>query len=299
MLEDSAILESPGRQAFTCDSYTVSPFRFPGGDIGKLAIAGTVNDLAMVGARARYLSCAFMIEEGFLEHELEEIVSSMVNEMKVTGASIVTGDTKVVPRGAVDGLFISMSGIGSIQFEVEGARLLQEHDAIITSGTIGDHGACILAARNEFRLQSELHSDCRSLCPLVEAIGGQNVKFRAMRDLTRGGLSATLNEWSISSQKNIEIDESSLPLKREVRGISELLGIEPWQMANEGCFVLAVEPRFAEKAISALHSGGCTDATRVGTVSAPADIPRVYLITMSGSSRILENGAGELLPRIC
>lgn len=297
--EDAAVLQVQKKIAFTTDSFTVSPIFFKGGDIGKLAIAGTVNDLSMMGAQPLYLSSAFMIEEGLPFSELEEIVKSMATELEKSGAKIVCGDTKVVPRGSLDKIFINTAGIGNILREDISVLNINEGDVIISSGDIGRHGATVLMAREGLNVSADLHSDCETLWPAVEALIEANISISAMRDATRGGLSAVLNEWAQSSEVCLEIEESSVKISDEVRGICEMFGFEAMDFANEGTFVLSVSPSDADLAIDILQKFEfCKNAGIIGraTQKYPA---KVVLNSNYGSSRFLDLPKGELLPRIC
>jgi len=297
--EDAAVLKPKGAVAFTTDSFTVSPIFFKGGDIGKLAVAGTVNDLAMMGAKPLWLSSAFMIEEGLPFEELERIVQSMAQELQKSGAKIVCGDTKVVPKGSVDKIFINTSGIGEVLTDGISAHNLEFGDAIIVSRDIGRHGAAIMMAREGIDLESELKSDCETLWPSVEALIDAKVKIKAMRDATRGGLAAVLNEWAEASNVCIEIEEEELPVCDEVRGICEMLGFEPYDLANEGTFILAVDSEDREIALEALRRHSfCTNAAVIGSVTDKRK-GKVILQSSWGSNRFLELPKGELLPRIC
>ena len=297
--EDAAVLEVKGKIAFTTDSFTVSPIFFNGGNIGKLAIAGTVNDLAMMGAKPLYLSSAFMIEEGFSFDELETIVKSMAEELKVSGAKIVCGDTKVVPKGAVDQIFINTSGIGEIEKEGISANNLRQDDVIIVSGDVGRHGAAILMEREGLGISGELQSDCATLWPSVNALIESNVPISALRDATRGGLSAVLNEWAEQSKVCLEIEESSVPVDEAVQGICELFGFEAFDFANEGTFIIAVPQEYAALALEALQSAGVSQkAAIIGKVTMKKE-GKVILHSPYGSSRYLDLPKGELLPRIC
>ncbi len=297
--EDAAVLETEGPTAFTTDSFTVSPIFFGGGDIGKLAVAGTVNDLAMMGARPLYLSSAFMIEEGFAFDDLERIVESMAAELAKSGAKIVCGDTKVVPRGGVDGLFINTAGIGRIVRPGISAQNLHEGDVLIVSRDIGRHGATILMAREGLEVSADLSSDCETLWPAVEALIDGNISISAMRDATRGGLSAVLNEWALSSDVCLEIEEDAVKISDEVRGICEMFGFEATDFANEGTFVLAVAPMHAAFAVQILQRFGFSEnASVIGRVT--KQYPgKVVLHSSYGSRRFLDLPKGELLPRIC
>lgn len=295
--EDAAVLEVKGKIAFTTDSFTVSPIVFAGGDIGKIAVAGTVNDLAMMGARPLYLSCGFMIEEGLEFSMLESIVSSMADELAKSGAKIVCGDTKVVPRGSVDKIFINTSGIGEIMREGISAHAITQGDVILVSRDIGTHGAAILAAREGIELQGDLTSDCATLWPSVERLIQSGIGIRAMRDATRGGIAAVLNEWAIASNVCLEVEEEALPIRDEVRGICEMMGFEAVDFANEGTFVVAVEAEDADTALALLCEFNPTAAIIANATLHKTG--RVVLRTGWGSMRYLELPKGELLPRIC
>ncbi|WP_416768642.1 hydrogenase expression/formation protein HypE [Sulfurimonas sp. ST-25] len=297
--EDAAVLQTQGKIAFTTDSFTVSPLFFEGGDIGKLAVAGTVNDLSMMGAKPLYLSSAFMIEEGFAFEELERIVESMAEELAKSGAKIVCGDTKVVPRGSVDKLFINTAGIGEVMREGISSQAIQEGDVIIASRDIGRHGATVLMAREGLEVSADLGSDCETLWPAVEALLAENISVSALRDATRGGLAAVLNEWAENSDVCLEIEEAAIKVSDEVQGICEMFGFEATDLANEGTFVAAVAPMHAAFAVSALQRFGfCRDAAVIGraTTQYPG---KVVLHSAFGSRRFLDLPKGELLPRIC
>lgn len=299
-MEDAAALTmETNRIVFTTDSFTVSPLFFNGGNIGKLSIAGTVNDLVMMGAKPKYLTCSFMIEEGFDYKDLETIVISMRDEMAKSGVKIVAGDTKVVPKGSVDGLFINTAGIGEIMVEGISAHNLKPNHSIIVSNEVGNHGACILARREDIELETELKTDCASLWKPVEALIKAGVKVVAYRDATRGGLSAVLNEWAETSNVCIEVDEDKIPVAPEVKGVCEMLGFEPYEFANEGTMVLCVEEGEEQKVLDILYQFEETKkASFIGKVNDKYE-NRVILNTPWGSSRFLEPPKGELLPRIC
>ncbi len=299
-MEDAAVLTlNSNKIAFTTDSFTVNPIFFNGGNIGKLAIAGTVNDISMMGAKPLYLTCSFMIEEGFAYKDLEKIVKSMSEELKISGAKIVAGDTKVVPKGSVDGIFINTSGIGEIIKEGISAHNLSSGDSIIVSNEVGNHGACILAKREDIELDMELKTDCASLWPMIEALIKEGVKIKSLRDATRGGLSAVLNEWAETSGVCIEVDEDKIPVADEVKGICEMLGFEPYEFANEGTMIICVEEGEEEKTLAILQKFDITKkASFIGKVSNKYK-QKVILNTPWGSSRYLEPPKGELLPRIC
>ena len=297
--EDAAVLKVEGEIAFTTDSFTVSPIFFNGGNIGKLAIAGTANDLAMMGAAPRYLSSAFIIEEGLPFEELETIVATMATELAKCGAKIVCGDTKVVPRGSVDKIFINTTGVGEIQRAGISALNIREGDVIIVSRDIGRHGATVLMAREELQVGSNLQSDCEVLWPAVEALIADNIAISALRDATRGGLSAVLNEWALSSDVCLEIEEASVPVCDEVKGVCELFGFEAMEFANEGTFILAVAPLHAQMALEVLKRFDfCEGAAIIGRATSTKP-GKVVLHSAYGSSRYLELPKGELLPRIC
>lgn len=297
--EDAAVLHVQNKIAFTTDSFTVSPIFFSGGNIGKLAIVGTVNDLAMMGAKPLYISCGFMIEEGLLYSELEMIVKTMAEELAVSGAKIVCGDTKVVPKGSVDKIFINTSGIGEVQASDISAHNLEEGDAIIVSRDIGRHGATILAQREGIDIDSGLSTDCATLWPMVERLLDQNIIPNAMRDATRGGLAAVLNEWAMTSDICIELEEQSIPISDDVQGLCEIFGFEASDFANEGTFVLAVKSEYAQKTIELLHTfENSKTAAIIGKVTTRKK-QKVIINTAWGSSRYLDLPKGELLPRIC
>lgn len=298
--EDAAVLALNGEMAMTTDSFTVTPLQFNGGDIGELAVTGTVNDLAMMGAKPRYLSCAFMIEEGLAWSELETIVESMATMICEAGALLVCGDTKVVPKGCVDKLFITTTGIGEImQQPYPSVKRLRSGDALIVSGDIGRHGTVILAARENMQLQTELASDCQLLWPAVEKLLSAGIECHALRDATRGGLSAVLNEWAQASQLGIEVREVDVPVSEPVQGLCELYGFDPFDLANEGTFVLSVPSAQAEQALALLQAiPHHEQAACIGRVT-DEHVGKVVLTTPWGSQRYLELPKGELLPRIC
>ena len=296
--EDAAVIHG-GELAFSTDSFTVSPLFFAGADIGKLSICGTCNDLAMMGAKPKYLTCSVIIEEGFEVEQLERIVESMKRELEVNGAVVVSGDTKVVPRGSVDKLFINTTGIGEIVKRGISSNNITSEDIIIVNRDIGCHGATIFAAREGIELSSALKSDCNSLYPQVKALLDADVKITAMRDATRGGVGAVLNEWAKQSDICIEVEEESIPVSDEVKGICEMLGFEATSLANEGTFVLAVKKEDANRAVEILKGfEECSNATLIGSVT-DKHKKRVILKSGWGTSRFLETPSGELLPRIC
>ena len=299
-LDDSAVLDSEGRLAFTTDSYVVSPIIFPGGDIGRLAVCGTVNDLSMAGARPLYLSLSFIIEEGLAVSELEEIVRSIAETAAEAEIEIVTGDTKVVNRGDADRLFINTSGIGRIPngIDISGANA-KPGDKIILSGTIGDHGIAIMSKREGLNFTTTLESDCAPLNHLVADMLDESILINCLRDPTRGGLATTLNEIAGQSSVGMELEERSIPVRDEVRGACELLGLDPLYVANEGKLVAIVDEKAAEPVLAKMKQNIYgKDAVIIGRVTGEHR-GRVVLKTPYGSSRILDMLSGEILPRIC
>ena len=299
-LEDQARLAFPGGQlAFTTDGYVVDPPFFPGGDIGKLAVCGTVNDLAVGGARPLYLSCAFILEEGFDLTRLEAIARSMKRAADEAGVRLVTGDTKVVPKGAADEIFITTSGVGVIPegFDL-GVHRIEPGNRILVSGPIGDHGAAILDARGELGLEHAIESDCRPLNRLIERLLAE-IPVHAMRDPTRGGLAAVLYEFARKSRLGFFLDEKKIPVREEVRAICELLGLDPLYLACEGRVVAFVPERYAERALAVMrdHPSG-SEAAIIGEVREEAG-GEVVLRTPFGGERLVDLPEGEMLPRIC
>lgn len=296
--EDAAIIQD-GTLAFTTDSFTVSPLFFNGADIGKLAVCGTCNDLAMMGAKPKYLTCSVIIEEGFEIKSLEKIVRSMKEELAKNDAIVVSGDTKVVPKGSVDKIFINTTGIGEVQQKGISSNSVTEEDVIIVSRDVGAHGATIFAAREGMDINTDLQSDCASLWIQVKALLDAGIKITALRDATRGGVSAVLNEWAVQSNVCIEVQEEKVPVADEVKGICELLGFEAMSLANEGTFVLALPKDEADKALEVLAQfDNSKNASIIGEVSQAYE-KRVVLHSSWGTKRFLELPTGELLPRIC
>lgn len=296
--EDAAVIEN-GKLAFSTDSFTVSPLFFNGANIGKLAICGTCNDLAMMGAKPKYLTCSVIIEEGFEVEQLEKIVASMKEELEKNEAIIVSGDTKVVPKGAVDKIFINTTGIGEILYKGISSNNITQDDLILVSRDIGTHGATIFTAREGINMHSNLKSDCASLYPLVKALIDACVKITALRDATRGGVSAVLNEWAKQSNICIEVEEEQIPVSNEVKGVCEMLGFEATNLANEGTFVLAIKKEDTAKAIEILHKfEESKNACIIGKVT--QQYPQKVILNSSwGTKRFLDTPSGELLPRIC
>ncbi|TKI05376.1 hydrogenase expression/formation protein HypE [Martelella alba] len=292
-----ALTEAGDRLAFTTDSYVIDPLFFPGGDIGKLAVCGTANDLAVGGATPRWLSCGFILEEGLPLTTLEAVVRSMAETARDAGMQIVTGDTKVVPRGAADKLFINTAGLGMIPAGVDwGVKAIRPGDRIIVSGTLGDHGATLLNLRENLGMQTDLASDCAVLAPMIAAL--RNIAgVRALRDATRGGVTAIMHEFARGSGCGMLIEETALPIKPAVRGVCELLGLEALNFANEGKLLVAVEPGAEQRVLQALRrhplgGGACTigEATHDG---------QVRLRGPYGIVRLLDLPHDEPLPRIC
>ncbi|MDE3154631.1 MAG: hydrogenase expression/formation protein HypE [Acidobacteriota bacterium] len=301
-LNDQAIVRVNGsRVAFTTDSFVVKPLFFPGGDIGTLAVHGTINDLAMGGAQPLFLSVALIIEEGLPMDDLRRVVASLQQSAERAGVGIVTGDTKVVEKGSGDGLFITTSGIGLVPDGVDlSADRARPGDAVLLSGTLGDHGITILGQREGLRFDGAMASDSAALHTLVADLLAVGTGFRCFRDPTRGGLASTLNEIAAQSGVAIELDEAQLPIRDEVRGACELLGLDPLYVANEGKLVALVDPAMADRALETMraHPLG-RQAVRVGTVQATARGPIVTMRTPFGTTRIVDMLAGDQLPRIC
>jgi hydrogenase expression/formation protein HypE len=299
-LDDSAIFEASGRLAFTTDGYVVNPIFFPGGDIGKLAVCGTVNDLAMNGAKPLYLSLSAIIEEGFLLSELEQIVQSIKKAVEEAEVSIIAGDTKVVNRGQADKLFITTSGVGIISpgVDISGANA-RAGDKVLLSGTIGDHGIAIMSQREGLKFSMTLKSDCAPLNKLVSQMLGVSSRIHCMRDPTRGGLATTLNELARQSKVGIVVEETKIPVKEEVKAACELLGLDPIYVANEGKLVAIVDPADANKILARMRKNRYgRDAAIIGEVTEEHQ-GKVIMKTKLGPSRIVDMLSGELLPRIC
>lgn len=298
---DAAIIEIPrSRLAFTTDAFVVKPLFFPGGDIGKLAVCGTVNDLAVAGARPRYLTASFIIEEGFELALLERIVDSMAATAREADVTIVAGDTKIVGRGSCDGLFITTAGVGELFVqEPMSPRRIEPGDAVLLNGPIADHGMAIMAAREELSLSTDIASDCAPLASLAESLAAAAPGIRFMRDATRGGLAAVLNETVEGQRFGIEIDETTIPLAEGTAAACELLGIDPLAVANEGKLVAVVPASVATLALTAMqtHPLG-RQAAIIGRATAE-DAGRVTLVTTVGTKRLVAMPSGEQLPRIC
>jgi hydrogenase expression/formation protein HypE len=303
-LDDAAVLGNAAKAdklAFTTDSYVINPLFFPGGDIGTLAVSGTVNDLVVTGAGPEYFSCSFIIEEGLALNELEKIVDSMSKACDECGIKIVTGDTKVVEKGACDKLFINTAGIGRV---IKGYNLgvskIKPADKVIITGTIGDHGITILNERNKFGIRHKIKSDCAPLCGLLEALSSFKSDIRFMRDPTRGGLSAVLNE-IVAAKKSVGIclDEIKIPIKKDVKALSEILGLDPINIANEGKAVIFASAYAAGKIVKSLKKcPAFRSAAIIGEVTG-SHKGSVYMRTKLGGLRLIDMPHSEQLPRIC
>jgi hydrogenase expression/formation protein HypE len=297
-LHDGAILPPVGgRLAFTTDSFVVRPLFFRGGDLGTLAINGTVNDLAMCGARPLYLSAGFILEEGLPMKDLQRVVNSMAEAARTAGVRVVTGDTKVVDKGHGDGMYINTAGVGVIETSLTiGPAHVRPGDAIILNGDIGRHGIAVMAEREGLQFESEIASDCAPLVGPVRALLDGGVEVHCLRDLTRGGLTSALIEISESAGVPMRVDEEAVGVRDEVRGACEILGLEPFSVANEGRFVAFVPAAQAEKARALAGA----DAAVIGSVESPGTHPPLVRVRTSlGTTRILDLPGGEQLPRIC
>jgi len=300
-LADSAVLDSPGsRLAFTTDSYVVKPLFFPGGDIGKLSVCGTVNDLSVVGAAPRCLSCGFIIEEGFALPLLERIADSIRAAAAEAGVEVVTGDTKVVEKGGADGLFINTAGIGVVPPSVDlSADRIRPGDRVLINGGIGEHGLAVLVQREGLRFQSEIRSDCAPLHRLAADILRASPGVRFMRDPTRGGLATTLNEAAGGREWGILIDEEAVPVCDAVRGLCEILGLDPLYVANEGKLVAVAAAAEADRVLAAMRANPLGAGSRI--IGEVVEKPRGRVVVRSaiGGLRVADMLTGEPLPRIC
>ncbi len=299
-LDDSAVFDLSGRLAFTTDSYVVSPIFFPGGDIGKLAVCGTVNDLAMSGAKPLYLSLSFIIEEGLPLSELERIVDSVQRAAGEAGVEIITGDTKVVHKGSADRLFINTAGVGVIPEGVDiSGNKAKPGDKVILSGTIGDHGIAVISQREGLSFSTKLESDCAPLGDLVAEMLNASSNIHCLRDPTRGGLATSLNELAKQSKVSIRIEEEKISVREEVLAACEMLGFDPLYVANEGKLVAIVQVEDADKVLKAMRGNKYgKDAAIIGEVGAE-HAGRVVMKTILSASRIVDMLVGDLLPRIC
>ena len=298
---DGAVVDgSSGKLALTTDSYVVRPLIFPGGDIGSLAVNGTVNDLAMCGALPLYLTAGFILEEGLPMETLWTVVQTMKKAADLAGIKIVTGDTKVVDKGKGDGIFINTTGVGLIKHGLKiHPQSIQPGDVVLLSGDIGRHGMAIMAAREGFGLQEQIKSDCASLSHLVQNLINDHIEIHCMRDLTRGGLATSLIEIAQDSGFSIEVAEENVEVSESVKGACEILGLDPFYVANEGRFIVIVKEEDAERVLKVLQKDGLANQSRlIGTVK-KEDGKTVTLRTKIGTYRILDMLSGEQLPRIC
>lgn len=299
--DDAAVLAPPvGKMAMTTDGFIVSPSFFPGGNIGKLSICGTVNDLACMGARPLYLSCAFVIEEGYPMEQLEEIAAAMEKTAKEAGVSIVSGDTKVAGKGQVDGVFITTTGVGEIVDGVEtsGANA-RPGDAIIVTGDVGRHGCTILLEREDFGIEADVTSDCAPLWGTVEGLLEVTRDIHVIRDATRGGVGTVLYEIAGQSKVGVRLDAAAVPVAPEVRGVCQMLGLEPLYLACEGRLVIVAPKEIAPRLLEALRKRKYSrDAAIIGEITAE-NPGRVIMTTEIGAQTVLPQPGGELLPRIC
>lgn len=299
-LFDAASVDIPvGKIAVTTDSFVIKPIFFPGGSIGKLAVAGTINDLAVSGAKPVYLTCGFVIEEGFPISDLKKIVYDMANEAKKTGVSIVAGDTKVVERGSADGVYINTTGIGIFEPNKGCSLEFEEGDAILVSGTIGDHGIAVLTARGELGISVPITSDCASLNGMLDEVLEHTNGVRIMRDPTRGGLATTLVEIAEDFQVTMKINELDLPVREEVHGVCDLLGFDPLYLANEGKAIIIVAEKEKDKVLDILREfPEGKDAVVIGLIIGK-EKGQLLLETPLGSKRLLTRLSGTMFPRIC
>lgn len=297
-LGDGAIVSGGEKLVFSTDSFVVSPLFFPGGDIGKLSVCGTVNDLSMCGAEPKYLSCSFIIEEGFPFSQLERIVASMAAQCEKAGVQIVTGDTKVVEKGRGDGIYINTAGIGVLRHPGLSPGNIRPGDKVLASGFVGDHGTAVMLARNQM-MQGEIASDCAALNGLTEAILTAAPGVRVLRDPTRGGVATTLNEFVEGTALGIELEEAQIPVRPQVQAACNMLGLDPLYCANEGKLLAVVAPEDADKVLAAMknHELG-TDAAIIGEVTERYP-GKLTLRTAFGGSRVLQKLSGAQLPRIC
>ena len=300
-MDDAAALEIPaGRIALTTDTYVVTPRFFPGGDIGRLAVAGTVNDVATAGATPMFLTVGFVLEEGLMIEELQRILDSMVSVAAEAGVRIVTGDTKVVQRGHGDGIYINTAGVGVVREGVDlSSRYCKPGDVVLLSGTLGDHGIAVMSTREGLSFGTDIVSDAAPLNHLVAATLDAAPNARCFRDPTRGGLASCLNELAGASGVSITVDEESVPVREQVRGACEMLGYDVYQVANEGKMVAVVPADEADAALAAMKGAPYgADAAIIGSV-AEGPAGRVYVKTSFGARRIMDMLVGEQLPRIC
>jgi hydrogenase expression/formation protein HypE len=300
-LDDAASLDIPtGRLAFSTDTYVVTPRFFPGGDIGRLAVCGTVNDVATSGARPLYLSVGFVLEEGLLVEDLKRILVSMRDAAAEAGVHIVTGDTKVVEKGHGDGVYINTAGVGVLEEGVDlSGSYAKPGDKVLLSGTLGDHGIAIVSTREGLKFETDIESDAAPLNALVAAVLAAAPDTRCFRDPTRGGLASTLNEIAAASGVSITVTESDVPVNPQVRGASEMLGYDVFQVANEGKMVAIVPAGQAEAALAAMRSARYGEQAAIIGEVAETPAGKVYVKTPFGATRIMDMLVGEQLPRIC
>ena len=297
-LGDGAVLEGAEKLVFSTDSFVVDPIFFPGGDIGKLSVCGTVNDIAMCGGVPKFLSCSFIMEEGFPVKALEKVIASIGAACKKAGVQVVTGDTKVVEKGRGDKIYINTAGIGVLKYPGLSPKAIREGDKVLVSGTVGDHGTAVMLARNGM-MQGEIRSDCAPLNALADAVLSGGARVRVLRDPTRGGVATTLNEFVEDSGLGIEIEEDKIPVRPQVQAACELLGLDPLYCANEGKLLCVVAPEDTEKALAAMKSlPEGENAAVIGSVSARYP-GKLVMNTAFGGSRILQKLTGAQLPRIC
>lgn len=297
-LGDGAILPGAEKLVFSTDSFVVDPIFFPGGDIGKLSVCGTVNDLAMCGAEPKYLSCAFIIEEGFAAEDLARVVASIRAAADAAGIAVVTGDTKVVERGRGDKLYVNTAGIGFLKYPGLSPRAIRPGDRVLVSGTVGDHGTAVMLARSGM-MQGDIRSDCAPLNELCRALLSSGAAVRVLRDPTRGGVATTLNEFVEGTALGIELTEASIPVRGEVQAACDMLGLDALYCANEGKLLAVVAPGDEARALAALQSVDTgREAAIIGTVTAVYP-GRVVMDTAFGGRRILQKLTGAQLPRIC
>jgi len=301
LLADGAVLDVPaGRFAFTTDSFVVHPLFFPGGDIGTLAVNGTVNDLAMCGAQPLYLSLGLILEEGLALADLRRVVASIAAAARAARVQVVTGDTKVVERGKGDGIFVNTSGVGVVRAKTPlGGAEVRPGDAVLVSGPIGQHGVAVMAVRDGLAFANQILSDCAPVADAVLALIEAGVRLKCLRDPTRGGVSSTLNEIASQAKVEIELDDAALPVSEEVAGACEVLGLDPLYVACEGRFLAFVAPEDADRALALLRAReDCRGAARIATVR-PASAGLVTIRTTIGGVRVVDMLSGEQLPRIC
>lgn len=302
-MTDSAVMDINSiKLAFTTDSYVIKPHFFPGGNIGKLAVCGTVNDLSVMGAVPKYISCALIIEEGFSVEELDVIIKTMREEADKAGVKIVTGDTKVVDKGSADKIFINTSGIGEVKYNIIKNKI-SEGDKIIINGTLGDHGIAIFSARENLNIKSEIKSDCTALNSLIFSVLEKYPSIKFMRDITRGGLATVLNEVCANEEFRIEVFEDKIPVREDVKAVCELLGFDPVYIANEGKVLMIVPSDIADGALKIMrgHKDG-VDAQIIGEIMAPRfreGKGKAYMKTAIGGKRIIDMLVSDQLPRIC